>query len=370
MAVRVSLTEHVTIEARGAASTSSAFRTPGQARLRVSARFAGRPVSRDELAEALWGDKPPATWEKALSSSSASSAHVLNDCGLEARPHQRFRLLPARPPPGPGSTSSSPTSPRPPPSARSRRASSSRPAPASAAAHRPAHLPAGRARSLGRGRARGAPGDAGSRARLPGGGSPDVGRFGRRDPRRRGAGRPRAVPRDRLPAADGGAHRRRQPRGGAPGVRAVPTAARGRLGPTVTRDRSIYPRAPQRIFPGTSPERTPEGESSRRSSRSGRKGRASEKCGGSASSSSARRAPPSASQRQGPCSCAEVEDAATEIFSPIRSGSSAPRAAGLMGQKSLLDLHQRALTGGRGLDLGHEHRRAQCLTGSLHPSGW
>jgi Transcriptional regulatory protein, C terminal len=26
----------------------------------------GRPVPRDELAEALWGDAPPATWEKAL----------------------------------------------------------------------------------------------------------------------------------------------------------------------------------------------------------------------------------------------------------------------------------------------------------------
>ena len=27
----------------------------------------GRPVPRDELAEALWGETPPATWEKALS---------------------------------------------------------------------------------------------------------------------------------------------------------------------------------------------------------------------------------------------------------------------------------------------------------------
>ena len=26
----------------------------------------GRPVPRDELAEALWGEAPPATWEKAL----------------------------------------------------------------------------------------------------------------------------------------------------------------------------------------------------------------------------------------------------------------------------------------------------------------
>ena len=26
----------------------------------------GRPVPRDELAEALWGEAPPATWDKAL----------------------------------------------------------------------------------------------------------------------------------------------------------------------------------------------------------------------------------------------------------------------------------------------------------------
>ena len=55
--------------------------------------------------------------------------------------------------------------------------------------------------------------------------------------------RARAVSRDRIPASDGGARRRRQPGGGAPGVRAVPTAARGgarRL--PVARDRVDLPR--------------------------------------------------------------------------------------------------------------------------------
>jgi len=41
----------------------------------------GRPVPRDELAEALWGDAPPATWEKALTVVVSKLRGVLAECG-------------------------------------------------------------------------------------------------------------------------------------------------------------------------------------------------------------------------------------------------------------------------------------------------
>ena len=68
----------------------------------------GRPVPRDELAEALWGETPPATWEKALTVVASKVRAVLADSGLDATAaltgaHGCYRLeLPRRP----GSTSS------------------------------------------------------------------------------------------------------------------------------------------------------------------------------------------------------------------------------------------------------------------------
>ena len=62
--------------------------------------------------------------------------------------------------------------------------------------------------------------------------------------------RARAVSRDRIPTTDGGTRRRRQPRGGAPRVRALPAAARRRARRLpVTRDRVDLPRAPRERQP-------------------------------------------------------------------------------------------------------------------------
>lgn len=84
MSVRVSLTERVSIEARGAVVDEQRF--PGrQGRLVFAYLLAeqGRPVPRDELAEALWGDELPATWEKALSVLVSKLRALLTECGLD-----------------------------------------------------------------------------------------------------------------------------------------------------------------------------------------------------------------------------------------------------------------------------------------------
>src|SRR5439155_5699337 len=70
----------------------SAPRDPGAA-LAVSASgevvFAylvseqGRPVTRDELAEALWGETPPARWEKALGVIASKLRALLGECGVD-----------------------------------------------------------------------------------------------------------------------------------------------------------------------------------------------------------------------------------------------------------------------------------------------
>src|SRR6476619_5801554 len=43
----------------------------------------GRPVPRDELAEALWGDTPPATWDKALTGIVSRLRGLLADHGID-----------------------------------------------------------------------------------------------------------------------------------------------------------------------------------------------------------------------------------------------------------------------------------------------
>ena len=84
MAVRVSLTDHVRIETGGAVFQEQRF--PGrQGRLVFAYLLAhhGRPVPRDELAEALWGDAPPATWEKALSVLVSKLRALLQKSGID-----------------------------------------------------------------------------------------------------------------------------------------------------------------------------------------------------------------------------------------------------------------------------------------------
>jgi YVTN family beta-propeller protein len=44
---------------------------------------AGRPVTRDTLAEALWGEAPPAKWEKALGVLASKLRGLLGECGLD-----------------------------------------------------------------------------------------------------------------------------------------------------------------------------------------------------------------------------------------------------------------------------------------------
>lgn len=44
----------------------------------------GQPVPRDDLAELLWGESPPATWEKALSVLVSKLRTALAECGLDA----------------------------------------------------------------------------------------------------------------------------------------------------------------------------------------------------------------------------------------------------------------------------------------------
>ncbi len=43
----------------------------------------GRPVFRDDLAEALWGESPPATWEKALAVLASKLRALLVECGVD-----------------------------------------------------------------------------------------------------------------------------------------------------------------------------------------------------------------------------------------------------------------------------------------------
>ncbi len=88
MTVRVSLTERVRIESGGAVVDEPRF--PGrQGRLVFAYLLAAqaRPVPRDELAEALWGDEPPATWEKALSVLVSKLRALLTECGLDGSAH-------------------------------------------------------------------------------------------------------------------------------------------------------------------------------------------------------------------------------------------------------------------------------------------
>jgi ABC-type transport system substrate-binding protein/DNA-binding SARP family transcriptional activator len=85
-AVRISLTGTVSIEANG--TTLDERRFPGrQGRLVFAYLLAehGRPVPRDELAEALWGESPPATWEKALAVLVSKLRALLEECGVDGR---------------------------------------------------------------------------------------------------------------------------------------------------------------------------------------------------------------------------------------------------------------------------------------------
>jgi SARP family transcriptional regulator, regulator of embCAB operon len=84
VAVRVSLIERLSIEGGGVVVGEQQF--PGrQGRLVFAYLLAanGNPVTKDELAEALWGDESPARWEKALSVLVSKLRALLNECGVD-----------------------------------------------------------------------------------------------------------------------------------------------------------------------------------------------------------------------------------------------------------------------------------------------
>ncbi|HJU48218.1 MAG TPA: ABC transporter substrate-binding protein [Gaiellaceae bacterium] len=84
--MRISLTGRVSIEAKGAMLDEQAF--PGrQGRLVFAYLLAqdGRPVPRDELADVLWADAPPARWEKALSVLVSKLRGLLESCGVDGQ---------------------------------------------------------------------------------------------------------------------------------------------------------------------------------------------------------------------------------------------------------------------------------------------
>ena len=84
MSLKVSLAGRVSIGTDGVLIDEERF--PGRQGRLVFAYLVsehGRPVFRDELAEALWGETPPATWEKALGVIASKLRVLLGECGLD-----------------------------------------------------------------------------------------------------------------------------------------------------------------------------------------------------------------------------------------------------------------------------------------------
>ena len=82
--VRISLTERLVVEANGASLDEQRF--PGRQGRMVFTYLAaqnGRPVPRDELAEFLWGDELPPTWEKAIRVLMTKLRALLEECGID-----------------------------------------------------------------------------------------------------------------------------------------------------------------------------------------------------------------------------------------------------------------------------------------------
>src|SRR5262249_12866730 len=82
--VRISLTDRLALEANGSRLDEQRF--PGRQGRIVFAYLAaqkGRPVPRDELAEVLWGDELPATWDKALRVLMTKLRALLEESGVD-----------------------------------------------------------------------------------------------------------------------------------------------------------------------------------------------------------------------------------------------------------------------------------------------
>jgi peptide/nickel transport system substrate-binding protein len=84
VSLKISLAGRVSISTDGVLIDEERF--PGRQGRLVFAYLVsehGRPVTRDELAEALWGETPPATWEKALGGIASKLRALLGECGLD-----------------------------------------------------------------------------------------------------------------------------------------------------------------------------------------------------------------------------------------------------------------------------------------------
>src|SRR6185436_19193009 len=82
--LRVYLSGRVAVETDGVVIDEARF--PGrQGRLLFAYLVAeqGRPVPREELADALWGENPPATWDKALTVLVSKLRGLLADHGID-----------------------------------------------------------------------------------------------------------------------------------------------------------------------------------------------------------------------------------------------------------------------------------------------
>jgi DNA-binding SARP family transcriptional activator len=78
------MTDRLAVEANGTRLDEQRF--PGRQGRILFAYLAaqkGRPVPRDELAELLWGDELPATWEKALRVLMTKLRTLLSECGID-----------------------------------------------------------------------------------------------------------------------------------------------------------------------------------------------------------------------------------------------------------------------------------------------
>src|SRR6187397_2473947 len=78
------MTDRLAIEANGVRLDEQRF--PGRQGRILFAYLAvqhGRSVPRDELAELLWGDDLPATWEKALRVLTTKLRALLEECGID-----------------------------------------------------------------------------------------------------------------------------------------------------------------------------------------------------------------------------------------------------------------------------------------------
>ena len=229
----------------------------------------GRAVPRDELAEALWGDAPPATWDKALTVLVSKLRAVLSDGGIDGTAALTgafgcYRLeLPE------GSWVDIIEAARAADEAETA-LSTGGPEQAKTAAVlaeslvRQPFLPGDdgawveeKRREIADVRVRALSVLAETCLRSGDGGSGEVGRGDRRA---------RAVPRDWLPPADAGPRRRRQPRRGAARLRAVPAAPRRRTGDYPSPEtESIYRGLSSRLPPGVVDIPTPGDEHEPRS---------------------------------------------------------------------------------------------------------